>query len=110
MPIEITGRDPSDHQLQPGDVIMVHRKLRDKQTREPFTWKFFAVVTKIPRSNFVFQYVILDEHDRKPTWIYVTDYAGTDFHIWYLDPDEWPDGVHVFRTKMILEGRLDEVV
>jgi hypothetical protein len=109
--IEITGAQPPEHRLEVGDVIMVHRELKDKQTGKPFTWKYFALITdKKSRSNFVFQHIILDEREREPTWLYAHDYAGTSFHMWYLDPDEWPDGVHAFRTKLILEGKVEGMV
>lgn len=92
--------------LKPGDVLMVHRELTDKKSKEPYTWKFFAIVLRLLRAGVAVE--ILDERtDRKPM---ILGFSDPLVHIWYLSDEEWPDGVHAFRTKMILEGRLDEIV
>jgi hypothetical protein len=54
----------------------------------------------------VFQCVLLDEKERKPQTIFL----GHGVTVWYLTPDEWPDGVYAFRTKLILEGGLDMAI
>lgn len=107
--IEITGAHPPEYRPKVGDVIMVHRRLFDEQTKERFWWRYFAVVTRL--SPWVAHHMILDDKpDRKETMLYTYAFDPGDLRIWYVPDDEWPDGVHVFRTKMILEGRLDEVM
>jgi hypothetical protein len=109
--IEITGAHPPEHRLEVGDVIMVHRELKDKQTGKPFTWKFFALVTRAGarpgRAARMIWCVILDEKEREERQLATYDEQTT---IWYLAPDEWPDGVHAFRTKLILEGKVEGMV
>lgn len=103
--IEITGAHPPEHRLKPGDVIMVHRELKDKQTGEPFTWKYLAMIVDGKRNalnRILIQHIILDDRDRLPTTLFLRD-----ARVWYIPEEEWPDGVHVFRTKFILEGRVD---
>lgn len=107
MPIEITGRHPPEHRLEVGDVILVSRELRDKETKKPFQWKYFAMVTKVGRGHQRLEHIILDEKEREPKPLFWSDHAGTEFHVWYLPEAEWPDGVYAFRTKLILEGRID---
>lgn len=108
MPIEITNAHPPVYKLEVGDVVMVHKELHDKQTKHPFTWKFFAVVTKVgDRYQRMFQCLVLDEKERKPGTVFL--HVG-DTTVWYLTPDEWPDGVYAFRTKLILEGGLDMAI
>jgi hypothetical protein len=111
LPIELRSHHPSEHRLQVGDVVMITRPLKDKVTGKPFEWKYFAMVTKLARRNdSVFQHIILDEKEREPTMFYRTDFTETGLRIWYLHPDEWPDGVHAFRTKLILEGRIEGLI
>lgn len=106
MPIEITGAHPPEHRLKPGDVIMVKRKLKDTHTKKPFDWTYFALVTQVRRAGL--KHIILDEKDRVPTYIIIG--YSVDMRVWYLPEAEWPDGVHVFRTKLILEGRVDDSI
>jgi hypothetical protein len=105
MPVEITNAHPPAYRLEVGDVVMVHRELTDKQTKKPFTWKFFGVVTKTVTRR-VFACITLDEKKHEVTVFY--DHPNTT--VWYLTPDEWPDGVYAFRTKLILEGGLDMAI
>lgn len=86
---------------------MIDRGLLDRTTKKPFRWKHFGVVLRAVGSRLV-EYMVLDEKpDRKPQWFGIKD---NEDRFWYLPEDEWPDGVHAFRTKLILEGRLDEVL
>lgn len=108
MPLELTNAHPPVHRLAIGEVVMVHKELTDKKTQKPFTWKFFAVVTQVgAKYHRAFQCMVLDEKQREPITIF-HDHAGTT--VWYLTDDEWPDGVYAFRTRMILEGRLDMAI
>lgn len=113
MPVEITGAYPPEHRLKPGDVVIVSRRLFDKQTKQPFTWRHFGVVTSNIGTRAI-RYIVLDEKRRERDSIvwFGEDFNedGADIHVWYLPEDEWPDGVHAFRTRFILEGRLDEVI
>lgn len=108
MPIEITGAHPPEHRIRPSDVLMIRRQLKDKETSKPFDWTFFAVVIRVVRSS-AFQCMILDDKpDREPMMVRPGIF-DEKFRVWYLPEKEWPDGVHVFLTKLILEGRLDEI-
>lgn len=110
MPIEITGAHPPEHRLKEGDVVMIRRKLKDKETKKPFDWTYFAVITRVMHRVIV-EHVILDEKEREPTTLYLRDLTSDEedrkLRLWYLPEAEWPDGVYAFRTKMILEGRID---
>lgn len=110
MPIELTGAHPPEYRLKVGDVIMVRRRIK-KKGEEPFWWRHFGVVTKVTKSvGRVFFYQVLDDKpDRKPIALLVGP-ESKEATVWYLPEAEWPDGVHALRTKLILEGRLDEVI
>lgn len=112
MPIEITGAHPPEHRLEVGDVVMVRRRLKDKQTKRPFDWTYFAVITRAyGRRAGLYETMILDEKDRQPMLMTLRDLISDEedrkLRLWYLPEAEWPDGVYAFRTKLILEGRID---
>jgi hypothetical protein len=109
--IEITNAFPPEHRLQTGDVVMVRRTLRDKDTNKPFDWRYFAVVTRVDRVDRLraMMHLILDEKDRQPTTLWLIK-PKEEQQVWYLPEEEWPDGVYAFRTKAILEGRVDAIV
>jgi hypothetical protein len=106
--IELTGAHPPEHRLEVGDVVMVRRKLIDKETKKPFDWTYFAVIAAVGKSHRVFGHVILDEKDRERTMLMIS--GDPHVRVWYLPEEEWPDGIYAFRTKAILEGRLDDIV
>lgn len=109
MPIELTGAHPPEHRLEVGDVVMVRRRLHDKETKKPFDWTYFAVITQVMHPG-IFQHLILDEKEREPRLLYAAEATAEDLRVWYLPEKEWPDGVYAFRTKAILEGRCDAII
>lgn len=109
MPIEITGAHPPEHRLKPGEVVMVKRKLIDKQTKKPFDWRFFALVLGAQRWRIVL-YILDGKHREAPSTMSLAELGDpTQTQLWVLPEGEWPDGVHAFRTKLILEGRIEGV-
>lgn len=96
----------ADHrtaELSSGDVVQVARKMRDKNTDKPYIWKFFAVVqsdewdqiTCIPFGAV---------NERREDQLMVVDLEDNRNTVYYLAPEEWPDGVHANRLRMILTG------
>ena len=43
----------------------------------------------------------------KPLMLALNDEKNT---VYFIPEDEWPDGAHAFRARMILEGKLDSAV
>lgn len=111
MAIEITAAYPRTHNLKPGEVFMCRRRIKPKQHGEkPFDWRFFGLVLRAHRSAFV--YIILDERaeSRGPLMISYNELHDPEmFQLWFVPESQWPDGVHAFRTKLILEGRIEGV-
>lgn len=95
--------DPSaQRDVKVGDVLMVAKELQDKHKKgRTFIWRFFALVTEIKR--FHAKVLVLDEKEREPMSQRFSE-PNTVIHL--LDEDKWPDGVHAFRTKAILDGRV----
>lgn len=99
----------SERVLMPGDVVMCDRKMRDKQTRKLYQWKFFMVVTE-PTHLFgdrVTGFVLGTSNERlreEPLNLSVNDEKNA---IHYLPPDEWPPGVHAFRMALILKRKIE---
>lgn len=109
-PIRLDCVHPPRVRLKPGDVLMVHRELKDKRTGKPFMWKWLGVVTKPLSRNrgaFMIRFGAPEGKDRVAIMFGEDDAVQG---VWFLPEEEWPDGVWAFRTKLILEGRLDEAV
>jgi hypothetical protein len=105
--IEITGAHPPRVRLKPGDVVMVRRKMRDRHSDKPFVWKFLATVYK-SNSPYRLRLIRFGADEGKDVMdVHLSDDRNT-VHV--LTEDSWPDGVHAFRTRLILEGRLDDAV
>lgn len=93
--------------LKTGDVLMVAASLKDKTTGEPYTWRYFGVVVKANRMSVTVIRIGVEPPKRDQFSILLSD----DRMIIHLLPeDEWPDGIYAFRTRLILEGRIDEAV
>lgn len=98
-----TPLDQRHKLLTPGDVIQVNRSMTDKKTGKPYVWRFFAIVVDddgdeiecVPfgavSQSFKDQTMTIDPDDRRNT-------------VHHLEPEEWPDGVHANRMRMILIG------
>lgn len=97
-----TGRD---RQLDPGDVLMISRKMRDKDTGKRFWWRFFVVVVKHKRWTIHGRRVGAPEGKEEISLTFDDDWV-----IHYLPMEEWPDGLHAFRMAMVLKGLIPDVV
>ena len=86
--------------VEKGDVLMVVRQMTDKKTGKPYVWRFFALIVLVGYS--VAKTRILGNERTSPT---VVSTHRDEVHL--LEPDEWPDGVHMFRTQMILKGEIE---
>lgn len=98
-----TGRQ---RQLHPGDVLMVSREIRDKITRKVRMWRFFVIVTRHKRW-MVEGLRVGAPKGKEEMQVRFSDDVWT---IHYLDPDEWPTGIHAFRMGMILKGLIPDIV
>lgn len=97
-------------ELNAGDVIQVNRQMKDKKTGKPYVWRFFAVVCTPPDDwgdleCIPFGAVSEQRKDR----VMRLELDDNDFksglqEIYLLTPEEWPDGVHANRMRMILTG------
>ncbi len=91
--------------VKAGDVLMVAMELEDKHKKgKTFTWRFFALVLK-SKNRMAVEVLVLDEKEREPMAL---SYLRPNIVIHLLDEDKWPDGVHAFRTKAILDGKVPE--
>ena len=81
-----------------GDVLCVSMSMTDKKTGKPYVWRFFGVTTRIGSLTAKVRVI------GKDTAANISTMAD---EIHFLEPDEWPDGVHMFRTQMILKGDID---
>lgn len=93
----------SERDLVPGDVIQVARAMRSKETNKPYTWRFFAVVTYHTwQALSCIPFGAISDKRKDEEMDLTIGREGTE--IYYLAPEEWPDGVHANRLRMILTG------
>lgn len=105
--IRLDYRVSRQHPLEAGDVLMVAMELNDKHKKgRTFIWRFFAVVTKDNKHRSQVVALVLDEREREPLTLSL---AREETVVHLLAPEEWPDGVHAFRTKAILDGKVDAI-
>jgi hypothetical protein len=100
-----------ERELHVGDVLMVARWQRPRDKEPHISWRLFFVVTKPPiKGRTVVQargtYIGYKDAREVNLRIYP---AGSDAFnvIHYLPQEEWPDGVHAFRTALILQRKID---
>jgi hypothetical protein len=104
-----TGRERN---LAPGDVLMVARYIKKpKHGGKPYWWRFFFVVTK-HRKWLVRGLVVGTANENlKDKEINIEfDDDENKQTIQFLPMEEWPDGVHAYRMRMILGGLIEDVV
>jgi hypothetical protein len=106
--IELDDSHPPRVRLKSGDVVMVHKLVeRPRDGSKPFWWKWLGTVVRAQRHQTVVIRFGADEGKDEIT--FNRHSMGTDnMKVWFIPEEEWPDGVHAFRTRLILEGRLDE--
>lgn len=94
--------------LDVGTVLMVAMELEDKHKKgRKFWWRFFAAVLRCHKSRQTVDVIVLDGTERAPMVLH-SNRPNTTIHL--LSEAEWPDGVHVLRTRAILEGQLEGIV
>lgn len=98
--------DP-DRELAPGDVLMVERKMKDQKTGKRWLWRFFLVVDNaaLEWSDEAWGYIVGNEKMKDK--LYRVDVDDDRNTVHYLPQEEWPDGVHQFRTALILRRKID---
>lgn len=86
--------------------------MQDKETKKPFTWRYFMIATKVIRQRIVHGIRLGAPEGKDKTSLLLAEPFHPDglTSVHYLPPDEWPDGVHALRMKLILEGRIDELI
>ena len=92
----------SNADLGPGDVLMVHRQMKDKATGKTYLWRFFGLVVTTHGRHAVRLWRIGAKEGQELQQQFIGNHELGQ--VFFLDPDEWPDGIHVFRTRLILEG------
>jgi hypothetical protein len=90
-----------------GDVVVVTQPFTLKGTiKKEVTWRWFGVVSEtLYKSNKIRVIRVGQPADERLLSLFDLNAAGREIH--FLEPEEWPDGVHVFRTRMILKGEID---
>ena len=83
--------------MKPGDVVIVTQLSTDGK----HDWRWFGVITRIPKKGRWIELWRLGDWERKVT-IRAND---NNFHV--LEEDKWPDGVWALRTRAILEGKIE---
>lgn len=97
-----TGRE---RQLLPGNVLMVARLVTPKDGGKPYVWRYFMVVTEHWSS-------VVKGINTSSTGKFKDREMQLRFYhaeIYYLPEEEWPDGVHVSRLRLILLGLVEIV-
>lgn len=94
--------------LAAGDVLMIKKPFEVENPSGPsrvVPWRFFGIVREVgSRGNWVTVHRISNNPDLSEYYVYLADPGVT---AWLLEPDEWPDGVLVIRTKLILLGEIE---
>lgn len=106
MPELIT--DDTTRQLNPGDVLMIERKVKSKDGGKPFIWKLFMVVAVHKR--WIVRGWVLGGHGyyaENPMTLEIGSSKVKSIH--FLPMEEWPGGVHVFRMAQIMKGRIEDL-
>ena len=94
-------------QVHKGDVILVEQPFIPKGTTKVVRWRWFGVVGGLGKGKINMRlHRAGGPPDAKPK-VFVRGDVHRDIQLQLLDPDEWPDGVHMFRTQMILRGEID---
>jgi hypothetical protein len=108
--IELDGSHPPRVRLKVGDVVMVHKLVeRPRDGSKPFWWKWLGTVVQIRKHRIVKVIRFGADAGKDVIDFHINSIGDTDnMKVWFIPEEEWPDGVHAFRTRLILEGRLDE--
>lgn len=109
MPIELTDSWSSAY-VKLGDVLMVHQTLVDRSTKKPFTWKWFGIVSEVGHYGARCWRVGAEGERDHEYSVYWGGGRERMTAVFLLEPSEWPDGVCVWRMKLILEGRIEGIV
>jgi hypothetical protein len=102
---------PPRVRLKSGDVVVVHIWLDKPKYGKPFMWRWLGTVVKTigARGARVIRFGA-DPGKDEITIGFGSPTEREDEGVWFLPEDQWPDGVHAFRTRLILEGRIDDAV
>lgn len=101
-------RISSAKDLAIGDCVMVHHCITpDKKTPrdDVRVWRFLAVVDTNSMHQVVSMRRVVPSKDGGDGYLW-RPFAGKA-ELYKLEPEEWPDGLHQFRMKLILSGELD---
>ena len=95
--------------LHVGDVIQVSTQLRDKTTGQPYWWKRFMVVTKVPRRHVGWVRALLLKLHPDLDRDFMEIGFSTDTHnrlqvVTKVPEDKWPQGVIAMRMKAVTLG------
>lgn len=99
--------DGTTRQLNPGDVLMIERKVKPKEGGKPFIWKLFMVVAKHKR--WIIEGWVLGGNGYYAENPMRVEIGSSIVKLYYLPMEEWPGGVHVFRMAQIMKGRIEDL-
>lgn len=89
-----------------GDVLMIRQDFQNKEMRAagvpPRDWRWFGLV-EVATAHVALCHRLGAKDGTKPWHLRLRD--AISVHL--LHPDEWPDGVHALRAKLILLGVID---
>lgn len=100
--------DGDERELNPGDVLMIERKVQPKGGGKSFIWKLFMVVA-VHKRWIVRGWVLggAGYYADNPMTLEIG--SSMIKSMYYLPMEEWPDGVHVFRMAQIMKGRIEDL-
>jgi hypothetical protein len=106
--IELDDSHPPRVRLKIGDVVMVHRFVDKPRHGKPFWWKWLGTVVLVRKQRLVKIIRFGAEPGKDVIDVLLSQLDPEVQRIWLVPEEEWPDGVFAFRTRLILEGRLDD--
>lgn len=87
--------------LGKGDVLLV--EVRGSNEGKVYTWRYYGVITGLRRVTIEVYCIGVKEDPIRQIRLGSGRYKKIEF----LDPDEWPDGVHAIRARLILDGTIN---
>lgn len=90
--------------VRTGDVLMIKQMYMSDEMFSPREWRWFGLVA-VAGFSAAKCHRLGGKDDTKEWRLNIRHPNVISVHL--LDPDEWPDGVHALRAKLILLGVID---
>lgn len=91
-----------------GDIIMVSRDMKDKETRKPYTWKWLGVVMRVGKRGRSVKLLRLGAYPPDDVVSIILEDDRWDIRV--IPEEHWPDGARVLRMRAIMEGRVEGLI